>query len=89
MSVADARAFLMAAELLSTVLSIFLFRTSFIKLSSVLKMANYWGRMNQAYGLGESAVAFDPDTTATYEGLHTLHSLTEIENWIAADGKVS
>jgi CRISPR system Cascade subunit CasC len=56
---------------------------------SVLKMANYWGRMNQAYALGESAVAFDPDANAKYERLPTLHSLAEVETWISADEKTS
>jgi CRISPR system Cascade subunit CasC len=54
---------------------------------SISRLADYWCRMNTAYDLNESAVAFDPVAGATHGDLKISHKLREIEDWIAGDGK--
>lgn len=53
---------------------------------SVSGLADYWQRLNRAYALGESAVAFNPDPRAVHEGLDMLRTLPDAENWIARGG---
>ncbi len=54
---------------------------------SISRLADYWRRMDTAYELNELAAVFDPDAQATHDSLLTLHKLSKVENWIAADGK--
>ena len=54
---------------------------------SVEVLANYWTRMNRAYGLSEQACAFAVDDGVKLGEKAALESLTEMEAWIAKDGQ--
>jgi len=53
---------------------------------SITALADYWGRINQAYGLDERARAFSLQTGVGIEG-KTVGKLAELENWIVDDGQ--
>jgi CRISPR system Cascade subunit CasC len=54
---------------------------------SIQCLANYWGRMNRAYGLDEQARAFAVDASFEVGGKPPLDSLKAMEDWIAEDGQ--
>ncbi|WP_077732524.1 type I-E CRISPR-associated protein Cas7/Cse4/CasC [Methylocaldum sp. 14B] len=54
---------------------------------SIQCLANYWGRMNRAYGLDEQARAFAVDASFEMGGKPPLDSLKAVEDWIAEDGQ--
>ncbi|MGF1545923.1 MAG: type I-E CRISPR-associated protein Cas7/Cse4/CasC [Thiotrichales bacterium] len=53
---------------------------------SVAALANYWSRINEAYGLDERARAFSLQAGAGIEG-QTVGKLAELETWIVTNGK--
>lgn len=53
---------------------------------SITALADYWGRINQAYGLDERARAFSLQAGVGIEG-KTVGKLAELENWILDDGQ--
>ena len=53
---------------------------------SVVALSDYWSRINEAYGLDESARVFSLQAGAGIEG-KTVGKLAELEAWIVADGK--
>lgn len=67
---------------------------------SQLKLAGYWHRLNQAYGLSEQAAAFRfddavwadevkrDDGKSWPEKLAAYDTLAKLESWIAADGEL-
>ncbi|MHB8389932.1 MAG: type I-E CRISPR-associated protein Cas7/Cse4/CasC [Acidobacteriaceae bacterium] len=54
---------------------------------SVEMLANYWTRMNRAYGLSEQACAFAVDDGVKLGEKAALESLMEMEAWITKDGQ--
>ena len=54
---------------------------------SIEVLANYWARMNRAYGLSEQACAFAVDDGVKLGGEPSLESLTKMEAWIASGGQ--
>lgn len=54
---------------------------------SIGTMANYWARMNRAYGLDEQAQAFAVEEGVELDGKPALDSLKAMEDWIANGGK--
>lgn len=54
---------------------------------SIQKMAGYWARMNDAYGLAETAVAFSVEEGAKLGEKSALDSLADVEAWIERDGQ--
>lgn len=54
---------------------------------SIDTLANYWARMNRAYGLDEQAQAFAVKEGVELGGKPALDSLKAMENWIANGGK--
>lgn len=54
---------------------------------SVGTLANYWARMNRAYGLDEQAQAFAVEEGVEFGGKPALDSLKAMEEWIAKGGK--
>jgi CRISPR system Cascade subunit CasC len=55
---------------------------------SIDKLADYWARLNRAYGLDEDARAFSVADGPMLGGSATLGSLKDMETWIANGGKV-
>lgn len=53
---------------------------------SVAALADYWTRINTAYGLDENARAFSVQPGVELNG-PARHSLAELESWIAKDGQ--
>lgn len=53
---------------------------------SVAALADYWTRINTAYGLDENARAFSVQPGVELNG-PARHSLAELETWIAKDGQ--
>lgn len=54
---------------------------------SIGTLANYWARMNRAYGLDEQAQAFAVEEGVELGGKPALDSLKAMEDWIANGGK--
>jgi CRISPR system Cascade subunit CasC len=54
---------------------------------SIHALAEYWGRMNHAYGLDERARAFAVEKGITLNDKAAFDSLKAMEEWIANDGK--
>jgi CRISPR system Cascade subunit CasC len=54
---------------------------------SIDALANYWARMNRAYGLDEQAQAFAVEKGVEFGGKPALDSLKAMEDWIANGGK--
>ncbi len=54
---------------------------------SIGTLADYWARMNHAYGLDEQAQAFAVEEGVEFGGKPALDSLKAMEDWIANGGK--
>lgn len=54
---------------------------------SIQSLADYWTRMNRAYGLDEQARAFAVDAGVELGGKSALDSLKALEEWIANGGQ--
>lgn len=54
---------------------------------SIGTLADYWARMNRAYGLDEQAQAFAVEEGVEFGGKPALDSLKAMEDWIANGGK--
>lgn len=54
---------------------------------SITALADYWTRINVAYGLDERVRAFSLQVDRGIEG-QTVGKLAELENWVANDGQV-
>lgn len=54
---------------------------------SIQALADYWARINRAYGLEEKARAFAVDASLEVGGRPALNTLKAMEEWIAADGQ--
>ena len=54
---------------------------------SVQRLADYWARINRAYGLDEQARAFSLRDDVELGNRPSLGSLREIESWIEEDGQ--
>lgn len=54
---------------------------------SIGTLANYWARMNHAYGLDEQAQAFAVEEGVELGGKPAVDSLKAMEDWIANGGK--
>ncbi len=52
---------------------------------SVVALADYWSRINEAYGLDENARAFSLQADSGIKG-KTVGKLAELESWLVADG---
>jgi len=53
---------------------------------SIERLADYWVRINHAYGLNEDARAFAVESGFSLAERPALESLAALEAWIAADG---
>ena len=54
---------------------------------SIKTLADYWLRVQKAYGLDDTARAFALDGEVKLGDQNALDSLQQLENWIDQDGK--
>ena len=54
---------------------------------SIDRLADYWSRVNRAYGLNEQARAFALEGSVQLGDRPALESLADLEQWITRDGQ--